>query len=157
MHLANLGATPERLSAAYRRETRPRRGMTVPAELGLDDSVRDGLREDGRRLVAALLRALDAQRPSAREAAMLEIESLGADLGHRLAAAGVDLAAAVPRFIAGRGPILDELGRVIRHRRLDPERTAAVFRDGSVALDRALLAFVAAWPGAGRAPGTNGR
>jgi hypothetical protein len=88
---------------------------------------------------------------------MGEIEGLGADLGHRLADAGVDLAVAVPRFIAGRGPILDELGRVIRHRRLDPERTAAVFRDGSAALDLALLAFVAAWAGAARSAGTSGR
>lgn len=145
--LATLGVTPERLSAAYRRETRSRSTTPASVDAGLDAPGREALREHGRRLVEALLRTLDERRPAHRQAALSEVAAVAASLGQRLAAGGVALVDAVPRFVAARGPILDELGRIVRQRGLDAERTVALFSDGSAILDDALLAFVGAWSG----------
>jgi len=151
LSLARLGATSERLRAAYRRQAVGVAGFSASA--GLADRVVDDLRDDGRRLVEAIVRYLDAaDAPSAAEVEA-EATDVVATLARRLADAGVDLADAVPRFVAARAPILDELVRVARRRRLDADRAASIFVTASAILDRLLLAFVAAHRARTRRPG----
>jgi hypothetical protein len=60
---------------------------------------------------------------------------------------------AVERFVAARGPLLDELAAIARRRRLDAERTASIHRAASILLDRLLVAFVTAHESGRRARG----
>ena len=142
--LAGLGATPDRLSAAYRRRygARARAGgpdprASVPAT---DHAV---YREHGRRLVAALVRHLDAGAAPDRAAAEQEALALTADLGVRLASAGVPLEDAIALFVAARRPFLAELGVIARRRDLDSARLSALYDAATQVLDRLLLRLVA--------------
>jgi excisionase family DNA binding protein len=139
--LSSLGATTASLSAAYRRGTTPER--TGGASLDLDGRTRESLREDGRRLVDALLRSLDTTDPVERGRIEAEAQTIAVDHAVRLRAAGAGLTEAVARFVVARASLLDALGAVARRRRLDAERTATVHRDASALLDRLLVAFVA--------------
>jgi excisionase family DNA binding protein len=149
--LASLGATPERLTAAYRRRNTGR----APADraFGMDERLRESMRTDGRRLVESLLRWLDAA--SAMERAEVEAEAIGVatELGRRSRRAGLTISDAVERFVAARGPLLDELAAIARRRRLDAERTASIHRAASILLDRLLVAFVTAHESGRRARG----
>ena len=142
--LASLGATPERLSRAYRRSygsrARAERLATGPA----DD--RDAYRQDGRRLVEVLVAHLDADPADTRARALTEAEAatLVDDLGRRLAEGGVGLTEAVGQFVAARRPFLTELASIGRRRTLDPARLATLYEDASAVLDRLLVRFIAA-------------
>ena len=107
--LASLGASPERLTRAYRRRyTADRIARQVPA----DDAVeRERYRRDGRRLVEALIAHLDADASDAGARARAEADAtaLVDDLARRLADAGMSLTEAVGLFVAARRPFLDEL------------------------------------------------
>jgi excisionase family DNA binding protein len=137
-----LGATTERLSAAYRRRalSQPRFRLATPLDRGL----REALRSDGRGLVDALIRYLDASDSVERAGIEAEATELSVDLARRLAAAGLPLPDAVARFVVAREPLLDEIVRAAHRRRVDVDRLAAVFSDASSILDRLLLAFIAA-------------
>jgi DNA-binding transcriptional MerR regulator len=142
--LSSLGATPERVSRAYRRSYEAR-GQA----LGLGDGRaedREAYRQDGRRLVAALLAHLDADPADARRRASSEAAAaqLVDDLGRRLAASGVGLIDAVGQFVVARRPFLTELAAIGRRRTLDPAHLAALYEDASAVLDRLLLRFIAA-------------
>lgn len=142
--LARLGATTERLSAAYRRSSsaHPHR---LPAGAALEGGDREAVRLDGRGLVDALVRYLDAAGDvEARGRIESEATEFAVDLARRLEAAGVALPDAVARFISARQPLLEELGRVARRRHLEADRLTAIFVDASAVLDRLLVAFVAA-------------
>ena len=142
--LSSLGATPERLSRAYRRSYEaqgqaPRLGRG-PAE------DREAYRQDGRRLVEALVAHLDADPADARRRASSEATAaeLVDDLGRRLAASGVSLTDAVAQFVVARRPFLTELAGIGRRRTLDPAHLGALYEDASAVLDRLLLRFIAA-------------
>ena len=139
--LAGLGASPDRLSAGYRRRygtgASPDPRMSVPA------GAREPFRELGRSLVEALVRSVDASGP-ARVAAEREAHELAAELGVHTAAAGVPLADAVAMFVAARGPLLAELRAVAGRQGVDARRVADLYDSATGLLDRLLLAFVAA-------------
>jgi excisionase family DNA binding protein len=141
--LAGLGASTDRLSAAYRRRyVQPHAGTpdpraTVPA------SERDAYRELGRRLVDALVRHLDQPGPG-RAAAERDALDLATGLGERLAVHGVPLADGVAMFVAARRPFLAELSLVARRRGVDAARVGEVYDTSTGLLDRLLLAFVVA-------------
>ena len=137
-----LGATTERLTAAYRRRAASQRRFRVSASL--DHGVREALRADGRGLVDSLVRYLDASDGVERAGIEAEATELAVDLARRLAAAGIPLPDAVARFVLAREPLLDEIVRAAHRRRVDGDRVAAVFADASSILDRLLLAFIAA-------------
>jgi len=142
--LRSLGATPERLSRAYRRSygASDRAAATPPA---LDDTERDAYRRDGRLLVEALVAHLDAD--PADNAARVRTEARAAllvdDLAERLAAGGTSLTDSVGRFVAARRPFLAELAAIGRRRALDPARLATLYEDASGLLDRLLLRLIA--------------
>lgn len=137
-----LGATAERLAAAYRRRavSLPRFRVAAP----LEPAVREALRVDGRGLVDSLVRYLDTPDDVGRSRIEGEATELAVGLARRLAGAGLPLPDAVARFVVAREPLLEEIVRVARRRRLDADRLAAVFADASSILDRLLLAFIAA-------------
>jgi excisionase family DNA binding protein len=147
--LASLGATPERLSRAYRRSYGSRdsseRLSTGPS------ADREAYRQDGRRLVEVLVAHLDADPANVRARSRSEAEAaaLVDDLARRLADSGVELTEAVGQFIAARRPFLTELAAIGRRRTLDPARLATLYEDASAVLDRLLLRFIAAHQAAG--------
>jgi excisionase family DNA binding protein len=147
MRLANLGATRDRLSRAYRR------GYASPADVAdvreaIPESDRDAYRDGGRALVAALLAHLDAADDEARGTAEALATTVTEDLARRMAAAGIALADAVSLFVAARRPFLTELGVIARRRSVDPDRLATIYDTSSGLLDRLLLRLVAAHGGA---------
>ena len=147
VRLANLGATRDRLSRAYRR------GYSSSSDVGdvreaIPEADRDAFREGGRSLVAALLAHLDAPDDAARDRAEALATAATEDLGRRLADAGIALGDAVSLFVAARRPFLTELGVIARRRSLDPDRLATIYESSSTLLDRLLLRLVASHQGA---------
>jgi excisionase family DNA binding protein len=141
--LASMGATPDRLSLAYRRSyasASPEDDVrsAVPA------AHREAFRADGRGLVASLVAYLDADDEAARIVAESRAAELTEDLGRRLAAGGLSLTEAVGLFVAARRPFLSELGVIARRRSLPADRLSAMFEDASALLDRLLIRLVAA-------------
>jgi excisionase family DNA binding protein len=147
--LASLGASPERLNRVYRRHYAADAAATEAvagprAHSARDDVDREAYRQDGRRLIAALIDFLDADAADAETRDRLEGEAQAIvdDQAARLAAAGSSLTEAVSRFVAARQPFLAELAGLGRSRSLDPARLAALYGDASAILDRLLLRFI---------------
>ncbi len=141
--ISSLGATPDRLSRAYRRSY-----LAEPRDGGAKGAVpvaeREAFRSDGRALVASLVAYLDADESRARAAAESTAATLTDDLAHRLAAGGLSLTESVGLFVAARRPFLSELGAIARRRALDAERISALFEEASALLDRLLVRLIAA-------------
>lgn len=147
--LATLGATPERLSRAYRRSYRTRGQEDALATGPAAD--REAYRQDGRRLVETLIAHLDADPDDTRARVRTEAAAaaLVEELGRRLSARGVSLTEAVGQFVVARRPFLTELAGIGRRRTLDPAHLASLYEDASAVLDRLLLRFIAAHQAAG--------
>ena len=148
--LASLGATPERLTRAYRRSyVGDSTARDVPAD---DERAREQYRRDGRLLVEALVAHLDAGAGDemARDRSEAEATALVDDLAVRLATSGTSLTEAVGLFVAARRPFLDELTGLGRRRALDASRLAALYQDASGLLDRLLLRLIATYQEAHR-------
>ncbi len=148
--LASMGASPERLNRVYRKhyaaDAAASEAATGPrAPSAQDDVDRDAYRQDGRRLIAALIDFLDADPEDAptRDRFEGDAQAIVDDQAARLAAAGSSLTEAVSRFVGARGPFLAELAGLGRSRSLDPTRLAALYGDASAILDRLLLRFIA--------------
>jgi excisionase family DNA binding protein len=141
--LASLGATPARLSRAYRAHY----ASTGHAPgVALDEAERAAYRRDGQRLIEALVAFLDMD-PShhdARAGAEAAAVAIVDEQAHRLADAQRSLTEAVALFVAARGPFLAEIAGLGRRRSLDPTRLAVLYGDASGLLDRLLLRFIAA-------------
>jgi excisionase family DNA binding protein len=141
--LASLGASPERLSRAYRRHYAET--PAAPGGVSESDEVdREAHRRDGRRLIATLIEYLDAdpRDRAARERLEADARAVVDDQARRLAAGGAGLTEAVSGFVGARQPILAELAGLGRRRSLDPARLAALYGDASALLDRLLLRFI---------------
>lgn len=152
--LASLGASPERLNRVYRRhyaaDAAASEAATGPRPQSAHDELdREAYRQDGRRLIAALIDFLDAEAGDTVTRDRREAEALAVvdDQAVRLAAAGSSLTEAVSRFVAARQPFLAELAGLGRRRSLDPSRLAALYGDASAILDRLLLRFIATHQG----------
>lgn len=143
--LASLGASPERMNRVYRRHYAADAATSTPAVSPRDDLERQAYREDGRRLISALIDFLDSDADDGPTRDRLEAEASAIvdDQASRLAAAGSSLTEAVSRFISARQPFLAELAGLGRSRSLDPSRLAALYGDASAILDRLLLRFIA--------------
>ena len=143
--LASLGASPERMNRVYKRHYKADAAAGPPAVSPRNEVERQAYREDGRRLIAALIDFLDSDADDGPTRARLEREARAIvdDQAARLAAAGTSLTEAVSRFVGARGPFLAELAGLGRSRSLDPSRLAALYGDASALLDRLLLGFIA--------------
>ena len=141
--LASLGASPERLTRAYRRSyVADSSARDIPAD---DDHAREHYRRDGRLLVEALVAHLDAGDDAERDRSEADATALVDDLARRLAASGTSLTEAVGLFVAARRPFLDELTGLGRRRALEAARLAALYQDASGLLDRLLLRLIATY------------
>lgn len=141
--LAGLGATPDRLSAAYRRRYGEHHAGTPDPRTTVPASERESYRELGRSLVDALVRHLDEEGPG-RALAERDAMDHAARLGERLAIHGVALPDGVSMFVTARRPFLAELSVVARRRGVDAARIGELYDASTGLLDRLLLAFVAA-------------
>jgi excisionase family DNA binding protein len=141
--LAGLGASQDRLSAAYRRRYGETHGAGPDPRAHVPASERESFRENGRRLVDALVRHLD-ETGAGRASAERDAVDLAALLGERLALNGVALADGVAMFVSARRPFLAELSVVARRRGVDALRIGDLYDVSTGLLDRLLLAFVAA-------------
>jgi hypothetical protein len=141
--LAGLGATPDRLSAAYRRRYGTNHGGTPDPRTTVPEEERETFRELGLRLVDALVRHLD-ESGARRTAAEREALAVATELGERVALYGVPLADGVSMFVAARRPFLAELSVVARRRGVDAARVGDLYDTSTGLLDRLLLAFVTA-------------
>jgi excisionase family DNA binding protein len=143
--LASMGASPERLNRVYRRHYAADAAAAGPPTLPRDDLDREAFRQDGRRLIAALIDFLDsdAADQATRDRLEGDARAIVDDQAARSAAAGTSLTEAVSSFVAGRQPFLAELSGLGRSRSLDPARLAALYGDASAILDRLLLHFIA--------------
>jgi excisionase family DNA binding protein len=147
--LASMGASPEHLNRVYRRHyaADAAAGDVVAGALGHapgDEVDREAYRQDGRRLITALIDFLDADAEDAptRERLEGDARSIVDDQAVRLAAAGISLTDAVSQFVAARQPFLAALSGLGRRRSLDPTRLAELYGDASAILDRLLLRFI---------------
>lgn len=140
--LSSLGATPDRLSRAYRRSYIAEPPATS-ARSAVPAGDHEAFRTDGRGLVASLVAYLDASEPRDRDAAESTAAALTDDLARRLAGGGISLTESVGLFVAARRPFLSELGIIARRRALDAERISAMFEEASALLDRLLVRLIA--------------
>ena len=142
--LASMGATPERLSRVYQRRYTAGDGSADQVRTAVGDADREIYRQDGRRLVAALVAHLDADPTDlvARRRSEAQATALVDDLARRLATAGTSLTESVALFVAARRPFLAELAGLGRRRALDAARLAALYEDASGLLDRLLLRLI---------------
>jgi excisionase family DNA binding protein len=147
--LAAFGATPDRLTAAYRRRYGESHALAPDPRTTVPDADRESFRETGRRLVDALVRHLDETGP-ARATAERDAVDLAAYLGERLAIHGVPLSDGVSMFVSARRPFLAELRVVARRRGVEAARIAEFYDISTGLLDRLLLAFVAGYELAAR-------
>ncbi len=143
--MAQLGATPDRFSRAYRRSYRAGSGSGSVAAARAAGPDREAFRQDGRLLVEALLSYLDAAADEAgsRLDAERAATALTDDLAKRLARSAVSLTDAVESFVAARRPFLAELGQLAGRRGLDPTALTALYEDAAGLLDRLLLRLIA--------------
>lgn len=147
--LAGLGASPDRLSAAYRRRYGEHHGLAPDPRATVPASERESYRELGRALVDALVRHLD-ETGTSRALAERDAVDIAAQLGERLAIHNVALADGVSMFVSARRPFLAELSVVARRRGVEAARIGEVYDTSTGLLDRLLLAFVAAHESATR-------
>ena len=148
--LASLGAGSERLTRAYRRSyATGEPAHHVPAD---DAAQLERYRQDGRRLVDALVAHLDAEPgdTTARDAAVDEANAVVDDLARRMSAAGTSLTQAVALFVAARRPFMTELAGLGRRRALDATRLASLYEDATGLLDRLLLRLIETYQESGR-------
>jgi len=142
--LAELGATSDRVTRAYARSYRSRDG-SGPVRDRFDEDERIAFREDGRRLVAALLGYLDAEGPAARAGWEADATRLVEATATRLRAGGADIGMAIGAFTGARRPFMTELAAIGRRRSLDVAALAATYEAAVELLDRLLLRFVTAF------------
>jgi excisionase family DNA binding protein len=149
--LTSMGATPERLRRVYRRSysagaavQATASGATASTRPVVGDEDRAAYRQDGRRLVTALVAYLDADPGDspARATAEADAAILVDDLARRLAASRTSLTESVALFVASRRPFLTELAGLGRRRTLDPARLGGLYEDASSLLDRLLLRLI---------------
>jgi hypothetical protein len=140
--LARLGATPERVAAAYRRSY-VRSDLGGPsASAAVRDPDREAFRRDGRRLVGVLLAYLDATAATERSGLADEATEIVEHHARHLADSGLPIAESLALFVAARHPFLAEIGAVARRRGLAPDQLTVLYDDASSVLDRLLLRFV---------------
>jgi urease accessory protein UreF len=144
--VADGGETAIRMVRAYRRANR-RKSALPPALALMSERDRSELREHGRHMVTALVKALEdgAITDSAHHA---RARAAAAACGSMAGAAGVPLQETLVLFVRFRAPFLHELGAVCRRRELDASATAAMLERASDALDGLLPAIISGYEGA---------
>jgi excisionase family DNA binding protein len=142
--LADLGASGDRIAAAYRRS--PHTGADSPAWLeAMSETERELFRERGRRMLECLLAHLDADGPAPALANLHSAADHASEYGAHSARRGASLGEAVGAYLHFRQPFVDELVGTARRRGLDTREATELLVDADSAMDQLLLAFIAGW------------
>ena len=144
--VANGGETAIRMVRAYRRANR-RTPVLPPALALMGDRDLNELRNQGRRMVAALVDALD-DTSSADSTHHARARAAAAACGSVAGTARVPLQETLALFVRFRAPFLHELGEICRRRGLGATATAHMLERASDALDGLLPALISGYEGA---------
>ena len=141
--LVTAGVTPSRLARAYRAEARAAESR-MPWLVELRDEERAWFRDHGRELASSLLAHLDAPDDTAAVARLGEATAEAAAYGRMASSLGLSLSESVEGFLGFRRPFLHELAQVARRRGFDTGGTADLLETADRAMDRLLVAAMAA-------------
>jgi len=141
--LARAGMTTSRLARAYRAEARAATAR-IPWLVRLDEEQRAWFRDRGRRLAAALLAHLDAGEPGGTDHHLRSATADAAEYGRMAASMSLSLSEAVEGFLDFRRPFLHELSLAARRRGFDAHATTELLEAAERAMDRLLVATMAA-------------
>lgn len=141
--VARAGVTPGRLARAYRAEAR-QAARAMPWLVALDDAQRAWFREHGRELAALLVRYLDADDDDVAADHLKAATAEAAGYGRMASALGLSLGQSVEGFLQFRRPFLHELATAATRRGLDTPSTTALIESADGAMDRLLVAAMAA-------------
>jgi excisionase family DNA binding protein len=148
--ISGMGATVDRLAEDLRRRVRSTLPKSGRWSRHLEDADRAAFREHGRRASGLLLRFLDTTRKADRDQILPRISDVGRAYGRAADAAGMSLGEATAAFLFFRAQFMSGLAGVAERRGLSAGRAATLFEDADRALDRMLLALIAAHQAAGR-------
>lgn len=138
-----LGASPQRIAAAYqRRYGGSRSPLPQPwlAELGETD--RDGFRARGRRMVDAILVHLDAPDAPTRATSLRAAERLGREYGAEALRLNLSLVETITAFLGSRELLLVEIATLASRRGLTVASSGRLFSQAAALLDDVLLALI---------------
>lgn len=142
--LADLGASGDRIAAAYRRTSHGRHD--VPAWLaGMPEGELQLFRERGRRMVECVLAHLDADGPAPALANLRQAADYATEYGAHSAERGASLPDAVQTFLHFRQPFVDELVETARKRGLDTREATELLVESESAMDHLLMSFIDGW------------
>lgn len=144
-HLADLGASSERMARAYRRLVDMAEGRPMSLLAQLPEPERQLFRERGRHMVGCLLAHLDADAPAPAMANLHEAASHAAEYGASAAGLGASLSEGIETFLRFRAPFIAELAATARKRGLDTREATGLLVDAESAFDKLLLAFMEGW------------
>ena len=155
---ADLGETSARMARTYRHWGDEDPGR-IPWVAELDAARRERFRAYGRRIVAALVDALDTSDPGTRADRLREAEDTCAEYGRVAGREGLGAPMAADLFLRFRRPFLAELSAAASRSELDAAAACALAADATQALDALLLATLHGWEsaalGAPRRPRTS--
>ncbi len=139
--LHELGETPEHIVRQYRRELAqtpsPSTWMT-----SLGDTDREAFRGPGRRILGGVLGFLDGATPEESEGSLADALDASRLYGALARERGVGVDVITATFLRFRLPVLDELGRIARRRRLASDESMDLILAASRVFDRLLLALI---------------
>jgi DNA-binding transcriptional MerR regulator len=141
--LARSGMTTRRLSRAYRQGAREA-ARSLPWVVQLTAEQRDWFRVHGRRLAEILLAHLDAPGPEQAVHQLSEATAEAAAYGRTASGLGLSLGQTVEGFLEFRRPFLTELSLVATRRGFDTPATTELLQVAERAMDRLLVALMAA-------------
>jgi excisionase family DNA binding protein len=141
--LDRLGGTPERMARAYRRGSGGP-GSDATWVGSLDGAERDPLRERGRALASALLVYLDASPGPDRDARLDDAAAVAGEYGRVARAHGATIHQTVETYLRFSRPFVAEIATLARRRNLDTAEATELLETTLAALDRLLLATIAA-------------
>ena len=144
---ADLGETSDRMARTYRHWNDGDPGR-IPWVAELDVARRDRFRAYGRRIVAALVDALDATDPGTRADRLREAEDTCAEYGRVAGREGLGAPMAADLFLRFRRPFIAELSAAAARSELDAAAACTLNADATQALDTLLVATLRGWESA---------
>ncbi len=141
--LSALGEPPDRVASEFRRRVRTEL-TDQDWRSRFDEGSLRWFRERGVRMSDLLLGALDTTKRPGREQLLAQAESLGREYGVESKRQGLSLGETTQAFLFFRARFMAEIAHVARRRGIETPQTASLFAEADAALDRIILALIAA-------------
>lgn len=142
--LRGMGAPVDRIALELQRRVRAGIAAGGAWAQHLDEADRAAFRERGQEASRVLLEYLDTPRRAERESLLTQAEELGRAYGQEAQRRGLTLAEATAALLFFRTQFMAELASVSRRRSLTAAQATLLFEEADRALDRILLALIAA-------------